>query len=58
MPAGPKFPRGVKHPVEQDVHTGWRHVLILQPGFIKYVKRYTNKRERREGKKFIRQEGD
>lgn len=33
---------------EQDIHTRWRHLLVLQPGYVRSVKRDTNRRERRE----------
>lgn len=44
---------------EQDVHTGWRHVMASyqRPGATKKVKRATNRRERREGQRETRAEG-
>jgi hypothetical protein len=41
---------------EQDVHTGWRHLLVCfqRAGKAKRVKQRTNKRERREGRDEIR----
>ena len=45
---------------EQDAYTRWRHVLryLSRPGAVKAVKRRTHRRERREGKAFIRNAGN
>ena len=41
---------------EQDAYTPWRRVLcyLSRPGAVKAVKRRTHRRERREGRKEIR----
>lgn len=41
---------------ENDVHTGWRHVMTsyTRAGAAKEVKKRTNRRERREGREEVR----
>jgi hypothetical protein len=41
---------------ENDVHTGWRHIMVSyqRAGKAKNVKRRTNRRERREARDEIR----
>ena len=41
---------------EQDAYTGWRKVLCYldKAGAVKYIKRKTHRRERREAKRAIR----
>lgn len=43
---------------EQDVHTGWRRVLVWNHGDVAKIKRRTRRRERREGKQQIRMSDD
>ena len=40
---------------EEDVHTKWRHRLCItsHAGYCAAVKRSTNRRERREGRRWI-----
>jgi hypothetical protein len=47
--------RRIKWWAEEDVHTGWRHYMTYytKAGRAKAVKRRTNRRERREGKRDI-----
>lgn len=48
--------RLVKTGAEQDVHTGWRRVLVWtrRAGATSRVKRWSRRRERREGKREVR----
>jgi hypothetical protein len=39
---------------EQDVFTGWRHVLHWQAGVLRKAKRRYHKKERRSGRREIR----
>jgi hypothetical protein len=41
---------------EEDAYTGWRKVLCYldKAGAVKYIKRKTHRRERREAKRTIR----
>lgn len=48
--------RQIKTGMEQDVHTPWRHKLILQATYVRYVKRLTNRRERREARAALRRD--
>lgn len=43
---------------EQDVHTGWRHVMCSyqRAGATAQVKRRTNRRERREAHDWIKEQ--
>lgn len=41
---------------EQDLYTGWRHVLFWQRGERKKIKKRTHRRERREARAEIEQE--
>lgn len=45
---------------EDDAYTGWRHVLcyLQKAGAVKYIKRKTHRRERREAKQAIRRGDD
>jgi hypothetical protein len=42
---------------EQDVHTPWRHLYTCfqRPGMARKVKTSTNRRERNEGRRAIRE---
>ena len=46
--------RAIKAGMEQDVHTPWRKLLKLRRGYTAYVKRATNRRERRSAKQNLR----
>ena len=48
--------RIIKTADEQDAYTGWRKYFIYlnRPGAVKKVKKSTHRRERREGKKEIK----
>ena len=52
--------RVIKTRFDEDVHTGWRHVLCLMdaPGAAKWGKIQTNRRERREKRAELRAELD
>lgn len=52
--------RVIKTWFDEDVHTGWRHVLCLmdQSGAAKWGKTQTNRRERREKRAELRAELD
>jgi hypothetical protein len=42
---------------EEDAYTAWRHLLCYldnRAGAVKYIKRKTHRRERREAKRAIR----
>jgi len=45
---------------EQDVHTGWRHVYkyLQRKGAVARVKRFTNRRERRQARAMIKEQLD
>lgn len=45
---------------EEDAYTGWRKVLCYldKAGAVKYIKRKTHRRERREAKQAIRRGDD
>lgn len=47
--------RIIKNGWEEDVHTRWRHLMCLtqKPGVCAYAKTMTNRRERREKKRWI-----
>ncbi len=53
-----KFPRRIATADEQDAYTGWRryYCYLGRAGVVKSVKRATHKRERREGRDFVRKE--
>lgn len=42
----------------QDIFTRWRHLLILQRGYIRSVKRDDNRRERKTKQADIREQQD
>jgi hypothetical protein len=48
--------RKIRSPAEEDVFTGWRHVLayVQRAGVRAKVKRQARRRERREGRKEAR----
>lgn len=48
--------RQIRSGMEQDVHTPWRHKLILQATYIRYVKKLSNRRERREARAMCRRD--
>lgn len=52
--------RIIKSGDEQDVHTGWRRLYCYtqRAGVTKRVKRRTNRRERREAQRWIKEQSE
>lgn len=50
----------LKHAIEHDVHTGWRHLLcyVSRPRVCKYGKRSYNKRFRKDVKQRLKKDYD
>lgn len=53
MVVGRRQPRVYKSWHEGDLYTSWRHLLYWQRGERKWVKRFTHKSERRQGRRLI-----